>query len=84
MILLTGAKMRSPTEFVIHTGETLKAVIDSDVIKAIPWDDNFSVEVVQEMLLPMLDNTSIVGYCVYVSYTLNVFRMPLEYERKRN
>ena len=56
VILLTGAKMRSLTEFVIHTGEILKAVIDSDAIKAIPWDDNFSVEVVQEMLLPMLDN----------------------------
>lgn len=120
VILLTGAKMRSLTEFVIHTGETLKAVIDSDAIKAIPWDDNFSVEVVQEMLLAdarqrlrniaafaaellhtstvyetyqkTMDNedsvlveiTSIVGYCVYVSYTLNVFRMPLKYERKRN
>ena len=117
VILLTGAKMRSRTEFAIHTGEALKAGIDIDVIDAIPRDDDFSVEAVREMLLPMLDNdreiaiasfaaellqtstvsdetyqktkaavdnkdsvlveiTSIVGYYVYVSYTLNVFQIP--------
>jgi len=117
VILLTGAKMRSPTEFAIHTGEALKAGIARDVIDAIPRDDDFSVEAVKEMLLPKLNDdreaaivafaaelldtstvsdetyektkaaaenmdsvlveiTSIVGYYVYVSYTLNVFRIP--------
>jgi len=117
VILLTGARTRSETEFAIHTGEALKAGIASDVIDSIPRDDDFSVVAVEEKLLPLLSNnrekaivaftaelletstvseetyqktkasvdekdsvlveiTSIVGYYTYVSYTLNVFRIP--------
>jgi len=122
VILLTGAKARSSTEFAIHTGEALRAGILQEVIDSIPRDDEFSLEAVQEKLLPLLlsdddnsnretaivtfaaelldtstvseetyqrtkaalDNkdsvlveiTSIVGYYMYVSYTLNVFRIP--------
>lgn len=121
VILLTGAKARSSTEFAIHTGEALKAGISKEVIESIPRDDEFSLEAVREKLLPLLlsdddndrekaivtfaaellhtstvseetyqttkaalDNkdsvlveiTSIVGYYMYVSYTLNVFRIP--------
>jgi len=117
VILLTGAKARSPTEFRIHTGEALKAGIPREVIDGIPRDDDFSVESVRKKLLPILENdrekaivafaaelldtssvsdetyestkavlehndsvlvevTSIVGYYVYVCYTLNVFRIP--------
>jgi alkylhydroperoxidase family enzyme len=119
VILLTGAKARSSTEFAIHTGEALKAGIDEEVIESIPRDDDFSVNAVQEKLIPLLDNdrekaivnftaellqnstvseetyqktkaaveskdsvlveiTSIVGYYMYVSYTLNVFRIPVK------
>jgi len=56
IILLTGAKTRSPTEFAIHTGEALKAGISSTVIDSIPRDDEFCLEAVQEKLLPLLDN----------------------------
>mmetsp|Transcript_5599 Transcript_5599/g.12216 ORF Transcript_5599/g.12216 Transcript_5599/m.12216 type:complete len:199 (+) Transcript_5599:138-734(+) len=117
VILLTGAKARSSTEFAIHTGEALKAGISQEVIESIPRDDNFSIEAVREKLVPLLENdrekavvtftaellhtstvsddtyettkaaldnedsvlveiTSIVGYYTYVSYTLNVFRIP--------
>ena len=117
VILLTGAKARSSTEFAIHTGEALKAGISMEVIESIPRDDYFSLEAVREKLVPLLENdrekaviaftaellhtstvsdetyettkaaldgedsvlveiTSIVGYYTYVSYTLNVFRIP--------
>lgn len=123
VILLTGAKARSSTEFAIHTGEALRAGISKEVIESIPRDDEFSLEAVKKKILPLLslssdgnndretaivtfaaelldtstvseetyqrtktalDNkdsvlveiTSIVGYYMYVSYTLNVFRIP--------
>lgn len=117
VILLTGARTRSATEFAIHTGEALKAGIASEVIESIPRDDDFSLGAVEKGLMPLLDNdrekaivafatelletstvseetyqktktavddkdsvlveiTSIVGYYTYVSYTLNVFRIP--------
>ena len=117
VILLTGARTQSPTEFQIHTGEALKAGITQEVIDSIPRDDEFSRKAVQQKLLPVLDNdrekaivsfaaelletstvsdgtyqttraavenkdsvlveiTSIIGYYTYVSYTLNVFRIP--------
>ena len=117
VILLTGAKMKSATEFEIHTGEALKAGISQQLIDSIPRDETFSLEAVQQQLLPLLETeretaivafaaelldtstvsdatyestrsaledkdsvlveiTSIVGYYTYVSYTLNVFRIP--------
>lgn len=117
VILLTGARARSRTEFSIHTGEALKAGIGMEVIEAIPRDDDFSVLAVRERLVPLLETdrekaivgfaaelldtstvsdetyeatktaldgkdsilveiTSIVGYYTFVSYTLNVFRIP--------
>lgn len=117
VILLTGAKARSSTEFSIHTGEALKAGIDIELIESIPRDDDFCVDLIEKKLTPLLDNdreksivsfaaellqtstvsdetyqktkasvdnkdsvlveiTSIVGYYTYVSYTLNVFRIP--------
>jgi 4-carboxymuconolactone decarboxylase len=56
VILLTGAKMKSNTEFEIHTGEALKAGLTMDVINAIPRDDNFSIPAVQNQLIPLLDD----------------------------
>eukprot|EP00536_Pseudo-nitzschia_multiseries_P000704 jgi/Psemu1/179356/e_gw1.9.201.1 len=117
VILLTGARARSSTEFTIHTGEALKAGISKEVIESIPRDEEFSIEAVQKKLVPLLETnrekamatfaaellhtstvsdetyettkaavegkdsvlveiTSIVGYYTYVSYTLNVFRIP--------
>ena len=56
VILLTGAKMKSNTEFEIHTGEALKAGLTMDIINAIPRDDDFSISAVQSQLVPLLDN----------------------------
>lgn len=56
VILLTGAKMKSHTEFDIHIGEALKAGLDMEIIKAIPRDDNFSMTSVEEQLVPLLAN----------------------------
>ena len=56
VILLTGAKTRSHSEFDIHVGEALKAGIPMDVIAAIPRDDDFSLQAVKDNVLPLLKN----------------------------
>lgn len=117
VILLTGAKYQSHTEFDIHVGEALQAGVDLAIIRAIPRDADFSLAAVLSVLLPLLTDaqeraivhftaellhtttvsdetyamtreavggkdavlveiTSIVGYYAFVSYTLNVFRIP--------
>jgi 4-carboxymuconolactone decarboxylase len=124
VILLTGAKMKSHSEFDIHVGEALKSGWTYDTIAAIPRDDDFSLDAVKEKVLPKLENdrqraiatfaaelletctvsddtydstkqvldgkdsvlveiTSIVGYYTYVSYTLNVFRIPSQSSAKK-
>ena len=55
VILLTGARMRSPAEFDIHVGEALKAGISMPVITAIPRDAAFSLTAVRERVVPLLD-----------------------------
>lgn len=116
VILLTGAKAKSHTEFEIHTAEALRAGLPGKVIHAIPRDDAFSLVRVQNDLCPLLSSdreraiaifaaelletstvsdqtyeqtraqvdeqdkvlveiTTIIGYYVFVSYTLNVFRI---------
>jgi 4-carboxymuconolactone decarboxylase len=55
VILLTGAKTRSHTEFDIHTREALHAGWSLEFIQAIPRDD-FSVEKVTSSLLPLLES----------------------------
>lgn len=117
VILLTGAKFKSHTEFDIHVGEALKAGWTMEVIESIPRDDNFTLESIKTRLIPKMENerqkaitvfstelllnysvsdatyeraktalggsdcvlveiTSIIGYYTYVSFTLNVFRIP--------
>jgi 4-carboxymuconolactone decarboxylase len=56
VILLTGAKTRSATEFGIHTDEAIKAGLTMEVISAIPRDDDFSLQTVKDQLIPLLDN----------------------------
>ena len=134
VILLTGAKFESATEFEIHVGEARRAGIGWDVIRSIPRK-GFSLEKVKECVIPMLEKehddgnvnppemahekskarevaivlfasellhtntvcdetyaetrrlldgrdsalveiTAIVGYYAFVSYTLNVFKIP--------
>lgn len=55
VILLTGAKTRSHTEFDIHTREALHAGWSLEFIQAIPRDD-FSVDKVRSSLLPLLES----------------------------
>jgi 4-carboxymuconolactone decarboxylase len=59
VILLTGAKYQSSTEFDIHVGEALKAGWTMDLIEAIPRTD-FSLANVKTNVVPILlqDNTS--------------------------
>jgi 4-carboxymuconolactone decarboxylase len=59
VILLTGAKYQSSTEFDIHVGEALKAGWTMDLIEAIPRTD-FSLANVKTNVLPILlqDNTT--------------------------
>ena len=138
VILLTGAKYKSDTEFDIHAIEANRAGVAWDVIKSIPWrNEKFSLERVKKYMLPVLHRehdkmkvnnentgdqywpdrereiaivlftaelldkksvsdetysrakeelggkdsvlveiTSILGYYAYVSYTLNVFKIP--------
>jgi 4-carboxymuconolactone decarboxylase len=57
VILLTGAKTRSHSEFDIHVGEALKpGGLSMQAINAIPRDEAFSLQAVRENLLPLLDN----------------------------
>ncbi|KAL3796970.1 hypothetical protein HJC23_000723 [Cyclotella cryptica] len=147
IILLTGAKYRSETEFDLHAREANWAGVEWDVIRSIPWkrlsscdgsDEGreFGLENVKEFMVPVLEKehdnmrveasdtsqslpdkerevaivlfaaelldtsvvsdetyertkavlggddavlveiTAILGYYAYVSYTLNVFRIP--------
>ena len=56
VILLTGAKQKSATEFKIHTGEALKAGMTMEQIQAIPQgDDAFSLQQVETTLVPLLE-----------------------------
>lgn len=137
VILLTGAKYESVTEFDIHTEEARVAGVGLDVIRSIPRK-GFSLETVKEFMIPSLireheeyllsappanvmtflkakecevaavlfasellhtntvcnetyeetkrvfggrdsvlvEITAIVGYYAFVSYTLNVFKIP--------
>lgn len=54
VILLTGAKYKSHTEFDIHVGEALRAGLAYKIIQAIPRDDIFSLQAVKERLVPLL------------------------------
>lgn len=56
VILLTGAKMKSHSEFDIHVGEALKSGWSYDMIQAIPRDDDFSAEAVQKQVIPLMEN----------------------------
>jgi 4-carboxymuconolactone decarboxylase len=135
VILLTGAKYKSDTEFDIHAIEANRAGVAWDVIKSIPWrgEEEFNIDTVKKYMLPVLERehdniksdanqpmpsrerevaivlftaelldslavsdetynttkavlggkdsvlveiTAIIGYYAYVSYTLNVFRIP--------
>ncbi|KAL3920081.1 MAG: hypothetical protein SGARI_007035 [Bacillariaceae sp.] len=55
VILLTGAKHRSKTEFEIHTGEAIKAGMTMEQIQAIPQGDAFSVQQVDKRVVPLLE-----------------------------
>ena len=73
VILLTGAKTKSHTEFDIHVGEALKAGLSMDIIQAIPRDDDFSVEEVETKLVPLLANAREVAIARFVSELLDTY-----------
>jgi 4-carboxymuconolactone decarboxylase len=75
VILLTGAKHKSHTEFDIHVGEALKAGITMQLIESIPRDDKFSTKTVQQNVVPFCDNdreTQIVLFAAEILETSTV------------
>lgn len=71
VILLTGAKAKSHTEFDIHVGEALTAGISMEIIEAIPRDDEFSLNAVQERVVPLLDNPREVAIVLFAAELLD-------------
>lgn len=57
VILLTGAKYKSDSEFDIHAIEANRAGVAWDVIKSIPWreGEDFSLDGVKKYMLPSLE-----------------------------
>ena len=70
VILLTGAKTKSHAEFDIHVGEAVKAGISMTVIQAIPRDDDFSMQAMEEKLIPLLDNDREKAICRFAAELL--------------
>lgn len=84
VILLTGAKFQSHTEFDIHVGEALKAGITLSVIKAIPRDDQFSVRAVETHLVPLLSNEREVEIVKFTAELLETSKVSEEtYQKTR-
>jgi 4-carboxymuconolactone decarboxylase len=73
VILLTGAKSKSHSEFDIHVGEALKAGLTMDIIHAIPRDDDFSLETVKEKVLPLLANEREVAIATYTAELVDTY-----------
>lgn len=73
VILLTGAKTRSHTEFEIHFGEALKAGLSLEVINAIPRDEKFSVDAVESSLIPLLNDTRLEAIARFTAELLDTY-----------
>lgn len=73
VILLTGAKMKSHTEFDIHVGEALKSGWSYDMIKAIPRDNKFSARAVRKYVLPMMENDRQRAIATFTAELLDTF-----------
>jgi 4-carboxymuconolactone decarboxylase len=72
VILLTGAKTRSHTEFDIHVGEALMAGWSLKLIQAIPRDD-FSLEKVRLNLLPLLTSDREKTIAIFTSELVDTY-----------
>lgn len=57
VILLTGARHTSHSEFDIHVGEALKAGISMSLIESIPRDEEFSTKAVEDRVVPLLQQS---------------------------
>ena len=75
VILLTGAKFQSHTEFDIHAGEAIKAGIDVSVIKAIPRDDEFSLANVTKELVPLLTDDREIAIVTFTAELLETSKV---------
>ncbi len=73
VILLTGAKTKSHTEFDIHVGEALKAGLSLEIIQSIPRDDDFSIEAVEKKTVPLLANAREVAIVRFVAELLDTY-----------
>lgn len=54
IVLLTGARIKSHTEFNIHMDEALKSGHAMEFIQSIPRDESFTIQSVHEYVIPML------------------------------
>ncbi|CAB9525786.1 carboxymuconolactone decarboxylase [Seminavis robusta] len=73
VILLTGAKTRSHSEFDIHVGEALKAGISMEIVEAIPRDEEFSLDKVKKDVMPLLDNEREKAIALYTSELVDTY-----------
>lgn len=73
VILMTGAKTKSHTEFDIHFGEALKAGLPIDVIESIPRDDQFTVDAVHSSLIPKLQDTRLEAIAKFTAELLDTY-----------
>ncbi len=73
VILLTGAKTKSHAEFDIHVGEALRAGWSLDFIQAIPRDDEFSLEKVKSILVPMLKDEREMAIALFTAELLGSY-----------
>jgi 4-carboxymuconolactone decarboxylase len=73
VILLTGAKTKSHSEFDIHVGEALKAGLSMEIINAIPRDDEFSMASVESKVVPLLENEREVAIARFAAELLDTY-----------
>ena len=73
VILLTGAKAKSHTEFDLHVGEALKAGLSMDIISAIPRDDKFSLQAVKDFVIPRLANERETAIATFTAELLETY-----------
>jgi len=78
VILLTGAKMKSHTEFDLHVGEALHSGVDMEIISAIPRDDKFSLDQVKSSLLPLINGEREKAIICFAAELLDTFTVSEE------
>lgn len=78
IILLTGAKTRCHTEFDIHVGEAIKSGWTMDLVESIPRDDAFSIEAVEQQVIPQLGTHRLRAIATFATELLQTYSVSHE------